>query len=106
MVTDREKAKVTTNRKMKTKAMTAVMKTGHDKHYSKDHDRQAARGWYDEHQDHLPPGLAKKDQLPPGLQRHWSCVALFHRVFKNAFNPCLKTWKSVSRLRLLSGLTS
>jgi len=42
---------------------------GHDKHYSKDHDRQAARGWYDEHQGHLPPGLAKKDQLPPGLQR-------------------------------------
>ena len=42
---------------------------GHDKHYSKDHDRQAARGWYDEHQGHLPPGLAKKNQLPPGLQR-------------------------------------
>jgi hypothetical protein len=42
---------------------------GHDKHYSKDHDRLAARGWYDEHQGHLPPGLAKKDQLPPGLQR-------------------------------------
>jgi hypothetical protein len=42
---------------------------GHDKHYSKDHDRLAARGWYDEHQGHLPPGLAKRDQLPPGLQR-------------------------------------
>lgn len=42
---------------------------GHDKHYYKDHDRLAARGWYDEHQGHLPPGLAKKDQLPPGLQR-------------------------------------
>jgi hypothetical protein len=42
---------------------------GHDKHYSKDHDRLAARGWYNEHQGHLPPGLAKKDQLPPGLQR-------------------------------------
>jgi Ni/Co efflux regulator RcnB len=42
---------------------------GRDKHYSKDHDRLVARGWYDEHQGHLPPGLAKRDQLPPGLQR-------------------------------------
>lgn len=42
---------------------------GHNKHYSNDHDREAARGWYDEHQGQLPPGLAKKDQLPPGLQR-------------------------------------
>lgn len=42
---------------------------GYEKHYSKDHDRQAARGWYSEHEGHLPPGLAKRDQLPPGLQR-------------------------------------
>jgi hypothetical protein len=42
---------------------------GHNKHYSKDHDRLAARSWYNQHQGHLPPGLAKKDQLPPGLQR-------------------------------------
>jgi hypothetical protein len=43
--------------------------SGHDKHYDKDHDRRVARGWYSEHQGHLPPGLAKRDQLPPGLQR-------------------------------------
>jgi hypothetical protein len=42
---------------------------GHEKHFSKDHDREAARGWYSEHQGRLPPGLAKRDQLPPGLQR-------------------------------------
>jgi hypothetical protein len=42
---------------------------GHGKHYYKDHDRQEARGWYNQHQGHLPPGLAKRDQLPPGLQR-------------------------------------
>jgi hypothetical protein len=51
---------------------------GHDKHgddddqserYYKDHDREAIRGWYDEHHDHLPPGLAKRDQLPPGLEK-------------------------------------
>ncbi len=37
--------------------------------YYKDHDREAIRGWYDEHHDHLPPGLAKRDQLPPGLEK-------------------------------------
>jgi len=37
-------------------------------HYYKDHDREV-RGWYDEHQSNLPPGLAKKDRLPPGLEK-------------------------------------
>jgi hypothetical protein len=49
---------------------------GHDKHdddddqsehYYKDHDREAMRGWYGEHEGHLPPGLAKRDQLPPDM---------------------------------------
>lgn len=34
-----------------------------------DHDREAFRVWYSNHEDHLPPGLAKRDQLPPGLER-------------------------------------
>ena len=51
---------------------------GHDKHgaeddqedhYYKDRDRETMRGWYDEHQNNLPPGLAKKDRLPPGLEK-------------------------------------
>lgn len=51
---------------------------GHDKHgddddqsehYYKDHDREAMRGWYGEHEGHLPPGLAKRDRLPPGLEK-------------------------------------
>ena len=51
---------------------------GHDKHgaeddqedhYYKDRDRETARGWYDEHQNNLPPGLAKKDRLSPGLEK-------------------------------------
>jgi len=49
---------------------------GHGKHsgddaqdYYKDHDRENVRGWYDEHEGHLPPGLAKKDRLPPGLEK-------------------------------------
>jgi hypothetical protein len=49
---------------------------GQDKHgdddqreYYKDHDREAMRGWYAEHQSNLPPGLAKKDRLRPGLEK-------------------------------------
>jgi len=40
-----------------------------DKHYYKDHDREAMRSWYGEHEGHLPPGLAKRDQLPPELEK-------------------------------------
>jgi hypothetical protein len=40
-----------------------------DRHYYRDDDRAAMRGWYGEHHDHLPPGLAKRDRLPPGLER-------------------------------------
>jgi len=52
---------------------------GHEKHhgdddqgeqYYKDRDRDEARGWYNEHEGNLPPGLAKKDRLPPGLEKH------------------------------------
>jgi hypothetical protein len=25
--------------------------------------------WYHEHENHLPPGLAKRDSLPPGLEK-------------------------------------
>ena len=39
-----------------------------DRYYS-DADRTEIRSWYDEHQDDLPPGLAKRDRLPPGLER-------------------------------------
>jgi Ni/Co efflux regulator RcnB len=40
-----------------------------DQGYYKNRDRDSARGWYVEHQDNLPPGLAKKDRLPPGLEK-------------------------------------
>jgi hypothetical protein len=42
---------------------------GRDERYYKDQDRESAREWYDEHQNSLPPGLAKKDRLPPGLEK-------------------------------------
>jgi hypothetical protein len=53
---------------------------GHDKHhddadqddrnaYRYVHHEEAIRGWYSERENHLPPGLAKKDRLPPGLEK-------------------------------------
>ena len=47
---------------------------GHDRdddrgEYYSDHDRDQMRDWYRHEDDHLPPGLAKKDQLPPGLEK-------------------------------------
>jgi hypothetical protein len=41
----------------------------HDRNSYSDHDRDEMRGWYREHYEHLPPGLAKRDRLPPGLER-------------------------------------
>ena len=34
-----------------------------------DRDDAAMRDWYRDHQNSLPPGLAKKDRLPPGLEK-------------------------------------
>lgn len=52
---------------------------GHEKHHdgedwddredSYKHHEQSIRGWYHESEDHLPHGLAKRDQLSPGLER-------------------------------------
>jgi hypothetical protein len=50
---------------------------GHDKHgdddqgqyYYNHHDQEAFHGWYVQNENHLPPGLAKKDQLPLGLEK-------------------------------------
>jgi Ni/Co efflux regulator RcnB len=41
----------------------------HDRGGYSDHDRDAARDWYDRRHNDLPPGLAKRDRLPPGLER-------------------------------------
>lgn len=53
---------------------------GHDKDKHEDddsyervefssHDRGVMRDWYHEHEQGLPPGLAKRDRLPPGLEK-------------------------------------
>jgi hypothetical protein len=31
-------------------------------------ERDILRSWHHEHQNNLPPGLAKRDRLPPGLE--------------------------------------
>jgi hypothetical protein len=31
-------------------------------------ERDIFRGWYRDHENNLPPGLAKRDRLPPGLE--------------------------------------
>jgi len=42
----------------------------HDRdHYRYDDRREDIHGWYADHHDHLPPGLAKRDRLPPELER-------------------------------------
>ena len=51
---------------------------GHEKHDAKwdddddhrySHHQEAIHDWYRESENHLPPGLAKKDRLPPGLEK-------------------------------------
>lgn len=39
----------------------------HDQDHSRfdDHDRQESRDWYNQHRNHLPPGLRDRDRLPP-----------------------------------------
>jgi Ni/Co efflux regulator RcnB len=51
---------------------------GHNKHsedadrddrYYSDRDVESAHRWYSDHENNLPPGLAKRDRLPPGLEK-------------------------------------
>jgi hypothetical protein len=52
---------------------------GHGKGHDKDKDddsyaysaeqRASVHEWYRQHENNLPPGLAKRDRLPPGLER-------------------------------------
>jgi len=68
---------------------------GHNKHgddddqgeYYKDHDREV-RGWYDEHQSNLPPGLAKKDRLPPGLEKQLVRRGTLPPGLQKRLQPC------------------
>jgi hypothetical protein len=69
---------------------------GHDKHgeddqdaqFYKDHDRDVLRGWYSEHRDQLPPGLAKKDRLPPGLEKQLVRRGTLPPGLQKRLQPC------------------
>ena len=59
-----------------------------DSHYYSDRDRDEIRGWYHEHRDHLPPGLAKRDQLPPGLERQLVARGTLPPGLRKKMIPC------------------
>ena len=69
---------------------------GHGKHgddddqgeYYKDRDREAGRGWYNEHGSNLPPGLAKRDQLPPGLEKQLVRRGTLPPGLQKKLQPC------------------
>lgn len=67
---------------------------GHDKHardddraYYRDHDHQL-REWYVSHRNHLPPGLAKRDELPPGLERQLVVRGTLPPGLRGRMHPC------------------
>jgi hypothetical protein len=46
------------------------------------------RGWYREHQNNLPPGLAKRDRLPPGLERQLVVRGELPPGLRKKIQPC------------------
>jgi len=72
---------------------------GHGKHhdrdddddqrqYYSDHDRDEMRHWYHDQDDHLPPGLAKRDQLPPGLEKQLRLRGTLPPGLRKKMEPC------------------
>jgi hypothetical protein len=70
---------------------------GHEKHgddddqderYYKGHDRETLRGWYDEHENNLPPGLAKRDRLPPELEKQLVRRGTLPPGLQKRLQPC------------------
>ncbi|MBZ5547057.1 MAG: hypothetical protein LAO22_03705 [Acidobacteriia bacterium] len=60
----------------------------HERQYYSDHDRDEMRGWYREQDDHLPPGLAKRDRLPPGLERQLRLRGTLPPGLRKKMAPC------------------
>jgi Ni/Co efflux regulator RcnB len=60
----------------------------HHSRYYGDHDRDEMRGWYRDHEDHLPPGLAKKDRLPPGLEKQLRVRGTLPPGLQKKMYPC------------------
>jgi len=55
-------------------------------HYYKDHERETMRPWYDDHENDLPPGLAKREQLSPELETQLVRRGTLHQDFRNDSN--------------------
>jgi Ni/Co efflux regulator RcnB len=58
-----------------------------DRHYYRDHDREL-HDWYRGHHDHLPPGLAKRDELPPGLESQLVVRGTLPPGLRSRMHPC------------------
>lgn len=62
----------------------------HEHQYYSGHDRDEMRDWYHEHDrdQHLPPGLAKRDRLPPGLERQLRVRGTLPPGLRKKMMPC------------------
>lgn len=58
------------------------------KQYYSEHDRDQMRGWYDDQDDHLPPGLANRDRLPPGLEKQLRVRGILPPGLQKKLMPC------------------
>jgi Ni/Co efflux regulator RcnB len=63
------------------------MERHQERHYYREHDREL-HAWYVSHHDHLPPGLAKRDELPPGLQRQLVVRGTLPPGLRGRMHPC------------------
>src|SRR5580692_5192857 len=52
-----------------------------------DHDREAARGWFDEHHDRLPQGLRDRDRLPPEVESRLEVGVLLDHDMRHRIHP-------------------
>lgn len=57
-------------------------------HFYRDRDRVELRGWYHDHYNQLPPGLAKRDRLPPGLERQLVVRGTLPPGLRKKIYPC------------------
>jgi len=65
----------------------AKMERHEQRHSYREHDREL-HAWYVSHHEHLPPGLAKRDELPPGLQRQLVVRGTLPPGLRSRMHPC------------------
>src|ERR1700723_3423549 len=59
----------------------------HDHPRFEDHDRQAARSWYNEHHDRLPEGLRDRDRLPPEIESRLQVGVVLDQDLRHRIHP-------------------